>query len=344
MAEQGFHFAAPVWLWGLAALPLVIAWLWSSAPQRRRGREDGYADPELLPHLVGSASAAGERSLQPLLLWSLLWVLLILAMAGPRWDYQQLSPFRPAADLVVVLDISRSMNIKDTQPSRMERAKQEIQDLVRRNPGVRIGLVAFATLAHVVTPLTEDGKSLLHALPALSPELVRLPGSRIGDALERARQLLASSSADTGRHILLVTDGDFADQAPLALAEELRQQGIVLHVLGIGTPEGGPVPPLPGMPMLGPNGLPLVSRLEAAELEALAAAGGGLYQQADYRADDTDAVVQAVLQDAETRRDAEHSTRVWWEAFHWLLLPAALLLLFFSRREGGLVQLARGRD
>ena len=75
---------------------------------------------------------------------------------------------------------------EDTQPSRKERAKQELQDLERRTPGVRIGLVAFATRAHVVTPLTEDGKSLLHALPALSPELVRLPGSRVGDALERA--------------------------------------------------------------------------------------------------------------------------------------------------------------
>ena len=104
------------------------------------------------------------------------------------------------------------------------------------------------------------------------------------------------------------------------------------------------MPPLPGMPMLGPDGLPLVSRLQEPELEALAAAGGGLYARADYRAEDTDAVLETLLQDAESRRDAEHSTRVWWEAFHWLLLPAALLLLFFSRREGGLVQLARSRD
>jgi len=344
MPEVGFHFGQPAWLFGLLLVPLVLAWLWLSAPYRRRAREADYADPALLPYLTGKEQIQGHRSLGPLLLWAAIWSLSVVAMAGPRWDYQQMSPFRAAADLVVVLDISHSMNIRDVQPSRMERAKQEIQDLVRLNPGIRIGLVAFATLAHVVTPLTEDGKTLLHSLPAISPELVRLPGSRVRDALERAEQLLQTSQSEAGRHILLITDGDFADDVPLTLVTALRDQGVRLHVLGIGTPEGGPVPPLPGMRMLGPDGRPLLSRLEIGPLEAMAEAGGGLYQTADYRDGDIRDILDIVMEDAETHRDPDHSTLVWWESYHWLLLPTVLLLLFFSRRDGGLMHLARSRD
>ena len=173
MVETGFHFAQPIWLWGLLLVPLVIAWLLYSSPFRQHGQEAKYADPELMPYLSGMATTRSVRSRRPLLAWVVAWSLLSMAMAGPRWDFRQMNPFDPGADLVILLDISRSMDVADVNPSRLDRALQEIQDLIRSNPGMSVGLIAFATIAHVVTPITEDGESLLRQLPAISTDLVR---------------------------------------------------------------------------------------------------------------------------------------------------------------------------
>jgi Ca-activated chloride channel family protein len=161
MPETGLHFAQPLWLLGLLVIPGVLFWLWKSAPVRRAGQESRYADAHLMPYLSGAATMRMVHSRRALLAWALVWGLLSLAMAGPRWGYHQINPFEPGADLVVLLDISRSMGVRDVRPSRLERARQEIQDLVQSGTGVRIGLVAFATIAHVVTPITEDSDSLL---------------------------------------------------------------------------------------------------------------------------------------------------------------------------------------
>ena len=169
MHEAGLHFAQPLWLWGLLAIPLVIAWLMLSSPFRQRGQEDKYADAHLLAYLSGVATTRVVSSRKPLLGWALAWGLLSLAMAGPRWDFQQINPFEPGADLVILLDISRSMDVTDVNPSRLERARQEIQDLVNANPGVGIGLIAFASVAHVITPVTEDRESLLDDATVVIP-------------------------------------------------------------------------------------------------------------------------------------------------------------------------------
>lgn len=329
MPDPGFHFAHPMWLWCLLAIPPVIAWLLFSAPFRRHGAEEKYADAHLLPYLSAVSSTPVGTRKRPLILWSLLWALLILAMAGPRWDFRQINPFEPAADLVVLLDISHSMNIRDVRPSRLERARQEIQDLVRLNPGIRVGLVAFATVAHVVTPVTEDGDSMLRQLPAISSDLIRLKGSRLSDALDRATQLLKGQGKDISHHILLISDGDFADPDVDQQLENLREQNIRLHVLAIGTEGGGPVPF-----MTAGKGKPVVSRLEVGALQDLAASGGGIFQLADYRDDDLETLLESITSDADTQQNQNTQTLVWKEYFHWLLLPAPILLLMLFGKKG----------
>ena len=123
MVETGFHFAQPIWLWGLLLVPLVIAWLLYSSPFRQHGQEAKYADPELMPYLSGMATTRSVRSRRPLLAWVVAWSLLSMAMAGPRWDFRQMNPFDPGADLVILLDISRSMDVADVNPSRLDRAR-----------------------------------------------------------------------------------------------------------------------------------------------------------------------------------------------------------------------------
>jgi Ca-activated chloride channel homolog len=335
MPESGFHFSQPWWLLGLLLILPVAMWLRRSCVYGRNAKLNRYADPQLLPHLTGSRELQPRERQRRFLRWALLWTALILAMAGPRWDYQEVQLFTPGVDLVVVVDISRSMEVADAQPSRLARARQEVEDLITLNPGVRIGLIAFATVAHVIAPITEDGASIRAKLPHLSSDLAKLQGSNLGEALERARLLVAGQPKEGGRHVLLITDGDFMELGLEERVRTLAESGIHVHVLGVGALEGGPVP------AAGPRGGWMIdkrtqkvvqSRLGEAELQHIAGVGRGLYQQADYRDTDTRRILDAITKGSKAAAADRERAYVWNERFHWLLIPALLALLPGFRR------------
>ncbi len=327
MSDPSSVLAQPAWLWGLLLIPAVLLWRYYTRPQRQIGKEQRYADAHLLEWLLGTQDGDADNAWKPRLAWSLAWTLLLLAMAGPRWGYKQISPFRPKAELVVLLDISRSMDINDISPSRLGRAKQEIEDIAAHGAGIAIGLIAFATTPHVVTPITEDHAAVLHQLPALSSDLVRLKGSRIVPALERAQQLLGQRQDDTSRHVVILTDGDFADNREMPKqAEKLATENIHIHVFGFGTLAGEPVPAGAGLALIGADGRPVYSSLNEKPLKALTKAGNGFYIRADYSDNDTRALINAVLADADLQQDENRLTRVWNEYF-WLPLLVAMLIL-----------------
>jgi len=338
MVETGLHFAQPIWLWGLLVVPLVLAWLLYSSPYRQHGQEAKYADPDLLPYLSGVATTRAVRSRWPLLAWVVAWSLLSLAMAGPRWDFRQMNPFDPGADLVILLDISRSMDVADVNPSRLDRARHEIQDLIHSNPGMSVGLIAFATIAHVVTPITEDGESLLRQLPAISTDLVRLQGSRLSDAIDRANQLLAGQGEDIAHNILLISDGDFAETGIEQQVRKLYKQGTRFHILAVGTGSGGPVPGV-----MAANREPVLSWVDEDKLQQLAEAGGGAFRLAGYRADDIKEILGAVMSHAKTKQNEKLQTLVWNEYFYWLLVPAMLMLLYLFRPGAGATQFGQSQ-
>jgi Ca-activated chloride channel family protein len=334
---EGLHLAAPAWLLALLLVPVIG--LWQHRVRRRvpaAQRERDYADADLLPHLTGEATTRRVGFWGSLVAWTVPWVLVVVALAGPRWDYAEVQVFAPGANLVVLLDISRSMEVADASPTRLARARQEIEDLLKRAEGVRVGLVAFASVANVVTPVTDDLDSVQRALPALTSDLVRLQGSRPSQAIARARELLASQPGEGTRNVLLVSDGDFQDLELDAEITQLRDQGIRLHVLGVGSAEGGPVPGPRGGALPDRTGAPVVSRLNAALLQTLATQTGGVYQAAGYRDDDVRAILRATLAGAKARRLGDERTRIWHEPFWWLIGPAALWLLFEFRRRARL--------
>jgi Ca-activated chloride channel family protein len=265
----------------------------------------------------------------------LLWILAVIAMAGPRWDFTDIEAFSPGSDLIVLLDISRSMNVADVQPSRLARARQEVQDLVQLNRELRIGLIAFATVAHIISPITEDGQTILNALPALSTELTNLQGSRLHAAIDRAEQLLSGQSTEGGRSILLISDGDFDEPDLLERIQRLATQGIKLHVLAVGTSGGGPIPARIGQSDLlrDRNGRVIDSRLNESMLQALAQTTGGLYLHADFRDDDSRQILKWAASKAVAPTPTNEKTRVWNERFYWMLLPILLLLIPTFRRS-----------
>lgn len=333
MADAGFHFAAPLWLLGLLVLPAVALWLWRSAQRARQGPLYRYADAHLLPHLTGSRELDPAERWGRFARWALPWTLGILAMAGPRWDYAEVRLFHPGNNLLILLDISRSMEVTDAPPSRLGRAKQEIQDLLSLNRAVRVGLIAFASVPQVVTPLTEDTETLRRALPALDPNLVELQGSRLALALERAAMLLDGLPEDSAKSLLLVSDGDFDEPGLVDQARELAKKGIRLHTLGVGTADGGPVPARTGGVITDMNRRPVVSRLNGLMLKSLAEAGNGRYWEADYRTDDSEAILAAAALLKPAKDESNERTRVWNERFVWLLPPMLILLLPAFRRH-----------
>ncbi|MES9922521.1 MAG: VWA domain-containing protein [Candidatus Thiodiazotropha endolucinida] len=338
MPESLFHFARPEWLFALLGLIPVLGWLIYSVVRPAKGPLHRYADEHLLPHLTGVRELSVDERWSRFTRWGLLWILLVLALAGPRWDYTDIEAFSPASDLVILMDISRSMNVADVPPSRLARARQEVQDLVALNREVRIGMIAFATVPHVVAPITEDTQSILNALPAVSSDLANLQGSRLIAALERTQQLLGSEGTKSSSSILLISDGDFDEPGLLERIEDLAEQGIVLHTMGIGTTGGGPVPARVGQSelMRERSGKIIESRLNEPLLQQLAQAGGGYYQRADFRDQDSRNILKLAIGDVGRPDPTEEKTRVWNERFYWLIFPLLLFLLsrFRVRRPG----------
>jgi Ca-activated chloride channel family protein len=331
--EAGFHFAQPAWFWALLALIPVAIWLWRSAAKAARGPIHRYADEHLMPHLTGTRELKGTERWGRFLRWSLLWTLLVVALAGPRWDYDDVRLFHPGNNLLILLDISRSMQADDVAPSRLGRARQEVQDLILQNRQVRLGLIAFASVPHVLSPITEDTYTILNSLPALSTDLARLQGSRLHMALDRAESLIGSLPEDSSRAMLLISDGDFDEDGLDARIGELAAKGIRLHVLGIGTEGGARVPARGGGWLTDRTGQPVTSRLDEERLEALALAGNGIYRRADYRDDDTEDLLAAASVSNLPAEAGDERTRIWNERFYLpVLLLAAFLLPQFRGR------------
>lgn len=327
-----FHFGSPWWLLALAAPLLVWFWLRLTVPRHDTKRYQAYADQRFLPYLLGLHVDQEQGQRRRFWLWTLIWSLMVLALAAPRWDYRDIQLYRPGADLVVLLDISGSMALDDESPNRLTRARQELEDLLEQNSQARIGLIVFATMPHVIAPLTEDSQALRQLLPALSTELVQLKGSRLPEALLRARQMLAGQPDESRRHVLLISDGDFGGEIGREELNQYQQLGIKLHVLGIGTPEGAPVKGPRGQPLKDPSGQAIISRLDEVELRLIAELGQGIYQRASYRDSDTAAILAEVNRDVRAQSLAEQKTRVWNDRFYFLLGLAMLLLLSRFRR------------
>jgi len=331
---NAFHFLRPAWFLALIPLFAGLWWAWrgraAGSPWRR------LLDPALQPAMLVGGGPEG-RPPRALGLLALAWLVAVTALAGPAWERRPRPAFAPRDALVVVFDLSRSMLAADLRPSRLERARYKVRALLRRRKSGLTGLVAFAGDAFVVTPLTDDTRTLAAHLGALSPDLMPVQGSRVDRGLERALDLLRRGNAVQGG-VLLVTDGYRGDEA-LAAARHLAAAGFRLGVLGVGTPQGAPIPAPGGGQVRDVRGRVVLARLDRRALERLAEAGDGRY--ADLTPDDTDLHRLAPLWRFKVaapgqgrRRQAEE----WIDRGPWLL-PLLLPLAALGFRRGWLLGL-----
>lgn len=266
-----FHFLRPWWL--LAFLPLA-ALLWFL---RRHGRGNGdwreICDADLLPHiLIGTVTPTARRATG---LLALAGALALLALAGPAWERLPLPVFRNLSALVIVLDLSTAMDAADLKPSRLERARYRIADLLRARKDGQTALVVYAGDAFTVTPLTDDVGTITAQLSALSTGLMPAQGVRPDLGLIRAGELLRQSGLKSG-DILLAGSGEGVAGA-METAAGLHGEGYRVSVLGVGTAEGAPISLPQGGFLKDERGDILLPKLDMPALQAIASAGGGRY-------------------------------------------------------------------
>jgi Ca-activated chloride channel family protein len=269
---SAFHFLHPYWL--LALPPLVALAVWFA---RRRGRDGPWPqllDGELLALLRLSEGGAARS---PWLLIGLIWTLAVLALAGPTWQRQITPAYRAPAAWIVALQLSPSMNAADVPPSRIARARFGVNDLLAAAHDARVGLVAFAGDAYTVAPLTGDVATVGNLARPLEPSLMPEAGDRLAPALDEAAHLVQAARGQD-RQVIVFTDG-FTDPArALVTAQRLRQQGVTVNVVGVGTAGGAPEPDGNGGFVRDAGNRVVLARLDTSLLEQIAAAGGGQYE------------------------------------------------------------------
>ncbi len=339
MTFSNFELAQPAWLWALW-MPLLNVWL---APRYKPtySRLQDFADAHLLPHLLLNA----DRSLTKTnrrgeIWWLFVWVLGVLALAGPRWDYDEQEVVRPRMNLMILLDLSESMRVNDLPHSRLEQAKQEIEELLEQAQEIDIGLMVFAGLPHLVTPLSDDYKNLTTFLNELFIDDLKeysIPGTRLELALAEASRWLnrRGTSRETAQ-VLLISDGDFAEAEVNQSLAFLKTGEFQLQVLGVGTATGNfiPLDDSETAWLKDANGNTVISRLNESYLTQLATAGGGIYRYATYRNDDTQAVLAAVKQHLGGVDKAEKTKqKLWHERFYLLVALMMVFILPSFRRE-----------
>lgn len=323
--------------WWLAAIPagLALVW-WLRRGWNRSGSWESIIEPALLPHLL--VGAGTPRREWPWAVMAVAVVVAGLALAGPAFERLEQPVFRTLAARVIVLDVSRSMDARDLAPSRMERARHKVSDLLRRNRDGRTGLVVFAGDAFLVAPLTRDADTLVHLLSAIDTSVVPVQGSRPDLGLALARELLETGKAATGE-VILVTDGG---QGPRTrdTAEALAGRGIRVSVLAVGTEEGAPVPLAEGGFLKSVRGEIVVPRLDAAALRAVAGAGKGRFSTVTADDADIDWLLGARMDDPWRRSLEEEgrTTDAWRDEGPWLVL-VLLPLAALAFRRGWLLAL-----
>lgn len=325
---DGFYLLRPETLYLLLLLP-PVAWL-LGLQRQRTGNWQQQIDPLLLPHLLPNANTTQtigrRRYLWPLVLLSLG----IVAAAGPSWERAEVPVFQRADALVVVLDLSDSMRATDIQPSRAQRATQKIRDLLATRQEGLTGLIAYAGDAHVVTPLTDDRRTIENLLPALTPEIMPLPGSNPDAALREAINLITAAGMANGR-ILLLTDG-MPRFEPEPIRNELDAHGIDLMILGIGTPQGAPIP-LPAGGFLRDNaGEIVVPTLDQADLQRIATQLAAPYRGVTLDNQDLTALEGEAATAITGQVELDRRTDTWIDQGHWLTLLLALALLPMFRK------------
>ena len=276
-----FRFGVEGLLYAYLLLPALVALEWWAAA-RRRAALDRFGERGRIERLTASVNRGGRLARTALVLAAV--VLLMTALARPQFGDRVDTVRREGQDVVVALDLSASMAAEDVAPSRLAAARLAVGRLIERLDGDRIGLVAFAGEAFVQSPLTLDYAAATLFLNAMEPDLIPVPGTDLGQALEVALEGFGEAG-ERGRQVVIITDGEDHEGAVDAAVERAVDEGVRVYAVGMGSTEGVPIPSFDetGAPngfLRDEEGGVVTTRLDDVTLQRLADRTGGAYYHA----------------------------------------------------------------
>ena len=324
-----FRFGEPTYLYLLLLLPFLAAfYLYSNYKRRKNIRR--FGDPTLLAQLMPDVS-----KYRPDVKFWIIFVaigLFSVLLARPQFGSKLETVKRKGVEVIIALDISNSMLAQDVQPSRLEKAKRLISRLVDELDNDKVGMIVFAGDAFTQLPITSDYISAKMFLESINPSLISKQGTAIGEAINLAARSFTPQEG-VGRAIIVITDGENHEGGAVEAAKAAAEKGIQVSVLGVGMPDGAPIP------VEGTNdyrrdreGNVIVTRLNEAMCQEIAKEGKGIY----VRVDNSNSAQRAINQEVNKMAKSDVESKVYTEfneqfqAIAWvilLLLLAEILIL-----------------
>ncbi|MFH1159694.1 MAG: VWA domain-containing protein [bacterium] len=274
-----FRFAHITYFYLLVLIPAFIALFAWMMIWRKRALQR-FGEPAVISRLL--PDMANSKLILKFVLAMLAFGLLVFVLAGPQTGSRLEKVERKGIDLIIALDVSNSMLAQDIKPNRIERSKQAISRLIDKLEGDRIGLIVFAGKAYTQLPITTDYAAAKLFVSTINPGIVPTQGTAIGDAIDLAIQTFGESKKN--KAIIIISDGEDHQGSVLEQAELAASKGIAIYTIGMGLPEGGPIPVYNGNALVGfkkdKKGNAIVSKLDETLLQQIATIGKGMYIRA----------------------------------------------------------------
>ena len=308
-------------IWAIPVFFLVILY----GMKTRQTILNRFASSRSLAAIVSETGAKRRWIKAGLILCSLLFI--CVALSGPQYGYKWQTIEQKGVDIIVAIDLSRSMLATDIQPTRLDRAKREIYDLLTMLQGDRMGLVAFAGTAFLQCPLTLDYEAFNIFLNSLTPDSMPVGGTDISGAIATSLSAF-DPKANSQKAVILITDGENTGKAdPIESAENARKADVKLFCIGVGSDQGVPIPAETGGIKKDRSGNIILARLDEETLKKMAVLTGGAYVRSVAGNMDLD-----VIYTTEIREKMEASTlstdkkQIWEDRFQWVLALAVIAL------------------
>ena len=301
-----FRFGEPIYLYLLLIIPLlVLFYIFTNYRRRKKLRQ--YGDTELMAHLMPNVSK--YRPDVKFWLVTVALAMVIFMLARPQFGSKMETVKRQGVETVVALDISNSMLAQDVTPSRLEKSKKMVSRLVETFNNDKVAMIVFAGEAFTQLPITSDYISAKMFLETISPSLITTQGTDICGAIDLAMKSFTPNEG-VGRAIVLITDGENHEGGAVEAAQQAAEKGVRVFVLGVGSPDGSPIP------VEGTNdfrrdkdGNVVVTKLNEQMCQEIAKAGNGMY----VRVDNTNNAERALNAEINKLAKADVETQVYTE-------------------------------
>ena len=321
------------YLLALLAIPLIVA-LYMLALRWKKKTIKKIGDEQLVKQLISNYSP--KKYFTKFLLLILAFSLAAIGWAGLREPDGTSNIKHTGIDVMIALDVSKSMLAKDIQPNRLERARQLISKIIDKLPDDRIGIVVFAGRAYLQMPLTTDHSAAKMYLSSATPDVVPTQGTVIGDALKMCFNAF-NNKEKKYKTIILISDGEDHDESAIKVTRSLADEGVMINTVGIGSPGGSTIiDPATGETKKDAAGAIVITRLNEEVLKNVAANGNGLYQLFTT-SNEVANKLEGQLKSIDQRPITENASATYRYFYQWFVGVALLLLLvefFMSEKTG----------